>query len=216
MSSSYQAFAFHTSDSLQPGPYTLVFAMNPSDSAAIVGSCGKRLIDTISFFVAPPPPVLVGPSDSIYGANATYNVLNYQYLDSASFSITNGTVVTWQPDYSQFDIAWGPVNGPGEFTLIGFANGGSDTATVTVQINGIGIVECYGDILLFPNPARESVNVLGMPSTATYSITDLSGRKVANGTLEHGKVDVSTLPNGTYVLLLEGPQTLIKKIQIQH
>jgi hypothetical protein len=216
MSSSYQAFAFHTNDSLQPGPYTLVFAMNPSDSASIVGSCGKRLIDTISFFVAPPPPVLVGPSDSIYGANATYNVLNYQYLDSASFSITNGTVVTWQPDYSQFDIAWGPVNGPGEFTLIGFANGGSDTATVTVQINGIGIVECYGDILLFPNPAREYVNVLGMPSTATYSITDLSGRKVANGTLEHGKVDVSTLPNGTYVLLLEGPQTLIKKIQIQH
>ena len=216
MSSSYQAFTFKTSDSLQPGPYTLVFALNPSDSAAITGLCGKRLIDTISFFVAPPPPVLVGPSDSIYGANATYNVVNYQYLDSASFSITNGTVVTWQPDYSQFDIAWGPVNGPGEFILIGYANGNSDTATVTVQINGIGIDESSRNISIFPNPARDHINVVGMENTATYSITDLGGRIVAQGLLESGRIPVSELSNGTYILLLEGAQTQIQKIQIQH
>ena len=216
MSSSYQAFTFKTSDSLQPGPYTLVFALNPSDSAAITGLCGKRLIDTISFFVAPPPPVLVGPSDSIYGANATYNVVNYQYLDSASFSITNGTVVTWQPDYSQFDIAWGPVNGPGEFMLIGYANGNSDTATVTVQINGIGIDESSRNISIFPNPARDHINVVGMENTATYSITDLGGRIVAQGPLESGRIPVSELSNGTYILLLEGAQTQIQKIQIQH
>ena len=216
MSSSYQAFTFKTSDSLQPGPYTLVFALNPSDSAAITGLCGKRLIDTISFFVAPPPPVLVGPSDSIYGANATYNVVNYQYLDSASFSITNGTVVTWQPDYSQFDIAWGPVNGPGEFMLIGYANGNSDTATVTVQINGIGIDESSRNISIFPNPARDHINVIGMENTATYSITDLGGRIVAQGLLESGRIPVSELSNGTYILLLEGAQTQIQKIQIQH
>ena len=214
MSSSYQAFAFHTSDSLQPGPYTLIFALNPSDSASIVGSCGKRLIDTVSFFVAPPPPVLVGPSDSIYGANATYNVMNYQWLDSASFSITNGTVVTWQPDYSQFDIAWGPANATGTFTLIGYANGDSDTATVTVQVNGIGLDESDNTISIFPNPARDFFNVVGMPSTTTYSITDLSGRAVAQGTLANGKVDVSALSNGTYVLLLEVSQTRIQKIQI--
>ena len=216
MSSSYQAFTFKTSDSLQPGPYTLVFALNPLDSAAITGLCGKRLIDTISFFVAPPPPVLVGPSDSIYGANATYNVVNYQYLDSASFSITNGTVVTWQPDYSQFDIAWGPVNGPGEFMLIGYANGNSDTATVTVQINGIGIDESSRNISIFPNPARDHINVVGMENTATYSITDLGGRIVAQGRLESGRIPVSELSNGTYILLLEGAQTQIQKIQIQH
>jgi len=216
MSSSYQAFTFKTSDSLQPGPYTMVFALNPSDSAAITGLCGKRLIDTISFFVAPPPPVLVGPSDSIYGANATYNVVNYQYLDSASFSITNGTVVTWQPDYSQFDIAWGPVNGPGEFMLIGYANGNSDTATVTVQINGIGIDESSRNISIFPNPARDHINVVGMENTATYSITDLGGRIVAQGLLESGRIPVSELSNGTYILLLEGAQTQIQKIQIQH
>jgi len=216
MSSSYQAFTFKTSDSLQPGPYTMVFALNPSDSAAITGLCGKRLIDTISFFVAPPPPVLVGPSDSIYGANATYNVVNYQYLDSASFSITNGTVVTWQPDYSQFDIAWGPVNGPGEFMLIGYANGNSDTATVTVQINGIGIDESSRNISIFPNPAGDHINVVGMENTATYSITDLGGRIVAQGHLESGRIPVSELSNGTYILLLEGAQTQIQKIQIQH
>ena len=216
MSSSYQAFTFKTSDSLQPGPYSLVFALNPSDSSAITGLCGKRLIDTISFFVAPPPPVLVGPSDSIYGANATYNVVNYQYLDSASFSITNGTVVTWQPDYSQFDIAWGPVNGPGEFMLIGYANGNSDTATVTVQINGIGIDESSRNISIFPNPARDHINVVGMENTATYSITDLGGRIVAQGLLESGRIPVSELSNGTYILLLEGAQTQIQKIQIQH
>jgi len=216
MSSSYQAFTFKTSDSLQPGPYTMVFALNPSDSAAITGLCGKRLIDTISFFVAPPPPVLVGPSDSIYGANATYNVVNYQYLDSASFSITNGTVVTWQPDYSQFDIAWGPVNGPGEFMLIGYANGNYDTATVTVQINGIGIDESSRNISIFPNPARDHINVIGMENTATYSITDLGGRIVAQGLLESGRIPVSELSNGTYILLLEGAQTQIQKIQIQH
>ena len=216
MSSSYQAFAFHTADTLQPGPYTMIFAENTTDSMAISGYCGKRLIDTISFFVAPPPPVLVGPTDSIYGANATYNVLNYQWLDSASFSITNGTVVTWQPDYSQFDIAWGPANATGTFTLIGYANGGSDTATVTVEVNGIGIIECFGDLVLYPNPARDLIHIAGALEGTTYTLSDLSGRVMDQGLLDGGRLPVAHLPNGTYVLVLDGPTPWIQRIQILH
>jgi len=216
MSSSYQAFAFHTADTLQPGPYTMLFAENTTDSMAISGYCGKRLIDTISFFVAPPPPVLVGPTDSIYGANATYNVLNYQWLDSASFSITNGTVVTWQPDYSQFDIAWGPANATGTFTLIGYANGGSDTATVTVEVNGIGIIECFGDLVLYPNPARDLIHIAGALEGTTYTLSDLSGRVMDQGLLDGRRLPVAHLPNGTYVLVLDGPTPWIQRIQILH
>lgn len=216
MSSSYQAFAFHTADTLQPGPYTMIFAENVMDSMAISGYCGKRLIDTISFFVAPPPPVLVGPTDSIYGTNATYNVLNYQWLDSASFSITNGTVVTWQPDYSQFDIAWGPANATGTFTLIGYANGGSDTATVTVEVNGIGIIECFGDLVLYPNPARDLIHIAGALEGTTYTLSDLSGRVMDRGLLDGGRLPVAHLPNGTYVLVLDGTTPWIQRIQILH
>jgi hypothetical protein len=55
-----------------------------------------------------------------------------------------------------------------------------------------------------------------MENTATYSITDLGGRIVAQGLLESGRIPVSELSNGTYILLLEGAQTQIQKIQIQH
>jgi len=216
MSSNYQAFAFHTADTMQPGPYTMIFSENVLDSMAINGYCGKRLIDTISFFVAPPPPVLVGPSDSIYGANATYNVLNYQWLDSASFSITNGTVVTWQPDYSLFDIAWGPANATGTFTLIGYANGDSDTATVTVEVNGIGIIECFGDLALYPNPARDLIHIAGSLEGTTYTLSDLSGRVMDQGLLEGGRLPVAHLPNGTYILVLDGATPWVQRVQILH
>ena len=216
MNSSYQAFAFHTADTLQPGPYTMVFKENAIDSMAITGYCGRRLIDTVAFFVAPPPPVLVGPTDSIYGAYATYNVLNYQWLDSATFSITNGTVVTWQPDYSQFDITWGPANATGTFTLIGYANGQSDTAAVTVEVNGIGITECFEDFVLYPNPAHRIIHITGVLEGTAYVLTDLSGRMMDQGLLENRSLPVGHLPNGTYILVIEGSTPQVQRIQILH
>ena len=108
LTSAYDAFKLHTSDSLMPGPWTLVFAYS-ADSSALTGMCDSKLIDTISFFVAPPPPVLVGPSDSIYAsANTTYTLTNYQYVDSISYALSNATLISSAPDFSSFEIQWGP------------------------------------------------------------------------------------------------------------
>ncbi|MDP4198334.1 MAG: T9SS type A sorting domain-containing protein [Bacteroidota bacterium] len=65
-------------------------------------------------------------------------------------------------------------------------------------------VEQAGDVgsgILVPNPANTFVSIRNSkPSDAPIVIYDLLGRMVLQGTSKHGTVDVSTLPEGTYVI----------------
>lgn len=50
---------------------------------------------------------------------------------------------------------------------------------------------------IYPNPANEFLNVTA-PKGNTYTITDMSGRQVAIGTVDAEKIDISGLDNGAY------------------
>jgi hypothetical protein len=187
---------------------------------SIVGHCAEKLIDTISFFVAPPPPILVGPSDSIYASqNMTYSLTNYQYLDSASFSIWNGSVVYSAPDFSQFEIQWGPSNGNASFSVYAYSNGNSDTASVEVTIFGIGIDEDHLPFSIYPNPASEYIVIDATTSHQPdqYIITNMTGERIENGKLNGTQIWVNHLAAGTYFLQLRNTssaESWFYKIQI--
>ena len=87
---------------------------------------------------------------------------------------------------------------------------------MTVEVNGIGIIECFGDLVLYPNPARDLIHIAGALEGTTYTLSDLSGRVMDKGLLEGRRLPVAHLPNGTYVLVLDGPTPWIQRIQIQH
>lgn len=207
LTATYNAFIFSLSDSLSPGLWTLIGALN-TDSMALKGSCNKPLIDTISFFVAPPPPVLVGPSDSIYAsANTTYTLTNYQYVDSISYALSNATLISSAPDFSSFEIQWGPANGPAAFTVYAYNGGIADTAAIDVTIHGIGINELDGSVVLYPNPAEDVIYLSGVPAHTTFELRNTTGQLLRTGTAED-RIDLRTLPSGTLLLTLKNQQTI--------
>lgn len=206
LNNSYDSFKLHLSDSLSPGLWTLISSMN-LDSLAVSGLCNAMLLDTISFFVAPPSPVILGPTDSIYGNVATYTILNTQYLDSASYFLTNGTVNSYQPNFSSFDITWTPTLGSsGDFTFIGYSNGIGDTATISVTVYGIGIPEQTQAILLYPNPTEQFLHIHGYTATATYEIFAMDGQLLQQGPL-NSIINIIDLSKGAYVLSIQSKST---------
>ena len=207
LTATYNAFIFSLSDSLSPGLWTLIGALN-TDSMALRGSCNKPLIDTISFFVTPPPPVLVGPSDSIYApANTTYTMTNYQYVDSISYALSNATLISSAPDFSSFEIQWGPTNGPAAFTVYAYNGGIADTAAIDVTIHGIGINELDGSVVLYPNPAEDVIYLSGVPAHTTFELRNTTGQLLRTGTAED-RIDLRTLPSGTLLLTLKNQRTI--------
>ncbi|MDC1537785.1 T9SS type A sorting domain-containing protein [Schleiferiaceae bacterium] len=207
LTATYNAFIFSLSDSLSPGLWTLIGALN-TDSMALKGSCNKPLIDTISFFVTPPPPVLVGPSDSIYAsANTTYTLTNYQYVDSISYALSNATLISSAPDFSSFEIQWGPTNGPAAFTVYSYNGGIADTAAIDVTIHGIGINELDGSVVLYPNPAEDVIYLSGVPVHTTFELRNNTGQLLRTGTAED-RIDLRTLPSGTLLLTLKNQRTI--------
>ena len=205
--STYNAFKLHTSDSLMPGPWTLIFAYN-ADSSALTGMCDSKLIDTISFFVAPPLPVLVGPSDSIYGSGTTtYTMTNYQYVDSISYALSNATLISSAPDFSSFDVQWGPANGTASFAVYAYNGGIADTAAIDVTIHGIGINELDGSLRLYPNPAEDFIYFSDAPVNTTFELHNTTGQLLSAGTLTE-RIDLRGVPSGTLLLTLKNQRTI--------
>jgi len=207
LSASYNAFSLNLSDSLTPGLWTLIGAFN-TDSMAITGTCDKPLIDTISFFVTPPPPALVGPADSVYApANITYTMTNYQYVDSISYALSNATLISSAPDFSSFEVQWGPANGAASFVVYAYNGGIADTAAIDVTIYGIGIDERDGLLKLYPNPAEDFIYFSGAAANTTFELHNTTGQLLRAGTLTE-RIDLSGMPSGTLLLTLKNQRTI--------
>jgi hypothetical protein len=207
LSASYNAFSLNLSDSLTPGLWTLIGSLN-ADSMAITGTCDKQLIDTINFFVSPPPPALVGPTDSVYApSNTTYTMTNYQYVDSISYALSNATLISSAPDFSSFELQWGPANGTASFAVYAYNGGIADTAAIDVTIYGIGIDELDGSLELYPNPAEDFIYFIGAPLNTTFELHNTTGQLLRAGTLTE-RIDLHGVPSGTLLLTLKNQRTI--------
>lgn len=110
-------------------------------------------------------------------------------------------------------------------TLHAFVNGqpqlylkGKRNYTVKI-VNGTAVeaIESSEEIRVFPNPARDYVEISApcIPQETSIILFDLSGKIVMKNSLSagHGRMDVSRLPNGAYILKVDGYTT---KINIVH
>lgn len=62
-----------------------------------------------------------------------------------------------------------------------------------------------GELPMSPNPCSTILHIGGAPGTTPYSIIDTSGRVVGTGVLSTAhELDVSGLPNGSYVVRVDG------------
>ena len=87
------------------------------------------------------------------------------------------------------------------------------------QLNGCSTSEIINistkTIQLFPNPFKESINLVSNTPIKSIQIIDLSGRLVKNILHHHGNViPLETLENGNYLIkLISDKETIVKKIQ---
>ena len=64
---------------------------NDVGSNSITGECGNLLVDSIEFYVVPPPIRLFGDTGSVtVGQISTYSIVNSEHYDSLTFNIING------------------------------------------------------------------------------------------------------------------------------
>jgi subtilisin family serine protease len=82
-------------------------------------------------------------------------------------------------------------------------------ATLEASFSALASIEEGGNFeagpVIYPNPAFDYVNVSGLDlvvGAAAFEVLDMNGRRVFSGTLSGGRVDVSTLEAGVYVLLV--------------
>ncbi|MEO8591397.1 MAG: T9SS type A sorting domain-containing protein [Flavobacteriales bacterium] len=75
-------------------------------------------------------------------------------------------------------------------------------AQLADEANGIGEIE-RPHCTLYPDPARDHVQARGFTGRCTYTVLNEQGRSVlSGGTSAEQPIDISALPNGSYVLSL--------------
>ena len=150
----------------------------------------------------------MGLSDSIYApTNTTYTLTNYPYVDSISYALSNATLISSAPDFSSFEVQWGPANGAASFTVFTYNGGIADTAAIDVTIYGIGIDELDGSVILYPNPTEEFVYIKGAPTSTLFELRTVTGELVLTGSVSD-RIDLSGVPSGTLILTLRNQYTM--------
>lgn len=61
-----------------------------------------------------------------------------------------------------------------------------------------------GSISIYPNPAHDKIQVIGAKTNDIIRIFNLQGKMTSTNRLTHGFVDVSELPQGMYLLIIQG------------
>lgn len=74
--------------------------------------------------------------------------------------------------------------------------------TGNLATNESGAVKNNG-IQIYPNPATDFLNVTKVSDKATYKIYSAAGQLVGNGNISNGRINVSSLIKGAYVISIE-------------
>jgi hypothetical protein len=81
-----------------------------------------------------------------------------------------------------------------------------DTVTVTVSGVGIGENGWEGKIKVYPNPAKDILNIEGLPDNATAEIYSINGKLLLNEAINNQQIDIRSLAYGMYFIKLSSAQ----------
>lgn len=70
-------------------------------------------------------------------------------------------------------------------------------------VDDVGIqVKSTHKLNIYPNPCSTFITVQGINESAAYSIVDSQGRVISSGLIESDKIEVATISNGVYYLII--------------
>ncbi|MDP3930035.1 MAG: LamG-like jellyroll fold domain-containing protein, partial [Bacteroidota bacterium] len=98
------------------------------------------------------------------------------------------------------------------------AVGCKDSIIFTINQPSVGLKEQEGfHFQMFPNPAQNSVNIIGLPLGSNIRLVDLHGKEILKQLVEQAEINIETneLANGVYVVWVEnGNQVESRKLVI--
>ena len=152
----------------------------------------------------------IGGYDALQEINITGNNIEgeiFLTVNSKSFKVnpevlpsTGGKVkVLYSPTVIGTEEAELTVTAEGAKTLVIKLNG---TANAPSSIYDTERSE-FEEISIYPNPVIDIANVIGTVSDATFCIYSVEGKMVKAGRLAVSKADVTELPQGIYIMVVE-------------
>lgn len=165
-----------------------------------------------------------GTGWDLMGSGFCDNVLCYTAVTSSNI-FADHTVQksdAYNSGYEDFKMVFNAASGPatGSYAWVRViaqdtVSGSSKTLTYIAYASSTGVTTTSStdDIVLFPNPAREAVNVIfdGRAGVKTIAIYNLIGKLVSpvyrpSGTNNSAKIDINEMPAGVYFIRLMNAQ----------
>lgn len=205
----------------RPDTICIIAASSPFTSgASTTGADGSVLwVDSFGVSFTPTPNVIpFANNDTVVtykNTPLTISTLlgNDGDCDGGSLSIVSTTIpLHGSNTNTASSVTYTPTTGyvgNDIFTYnISDGSGGSAVAFVVVNVlNNVGIDDqSAASISLYPNPANNMIQILGMKNNTSYMINDLSGKTILQGIVENNNnsIDISSLNNGSYIIKVDG------------
>ncbi len=132
--------------------------------------------------------IFTSPSNMVTPVSGTFSVPANAYTDK---KVIMRVVMAYEDQ---------PENG-----CNGFAYGEIEDYPVQIQL-ALGTSDVSNpnnDIQIYPNPAVDILNVTKVSDKAVYKIYNTAGQLVGNGNINDGKINVSSLVKGGYVITID-------------
>ena len=173
--------------------------------------------------------VPAGKIDAYFGAINCADINKANYKEAYTVTITGGTASsTFDIPGTIIDITADAPDAGEEFktwsaTGVTLGSNTSATTTFTMPTNDVSITATFGtntgindiqgadDIIIYPNPTADFIQVKGLSESVSFNIINSLGQTVKSG-LYNGSIGVNDLPAGIYFFSIAGKtKTFIKK-----
>ncbi|MBQ9586542.1 MAG: T9SS type A sorting domain-containing protein, partial [Bacteroidales bacterium] len=158
------------------------------------------------------------------GGTPTYQTVNAAGCDSTvtlnltiNYSTTTHDTLVVGSDLLPYNYGGMSIDSAGDYTLALTTTEGCDsTVLLNVQVTVVGIddVTSVDAISIYPNPTNGNVTIVA-EKVLHVEVLDMVGRKVASFD-DANTIDISTLPDGNYILRITTPHGIaVRKVTKQ-
>ena len=138
-----------------------------------------------------------------YGELGTYDIIIKKVSDNSTlFEYSNNSIRMWKTDADFIRPKWGIYRSllfsddlRDEEVL--FANFSIDEIPLILSTE---IKNPTLDLQIYPNPTKNSLQVIGVSQELSFIILNASGEKILEGKTENNHITLSNLPNGVYFI----------------
>lgn len=126
---------------------------------------------------------------------------------TGSFTVPQ-SAVTGQPMRMRILLLYGgPDNAGGSLTdpcgMFSYGEAEDYNVVATSTLGASDVVIKNNGIQLYPNPANDVLKITKVSDQATYKIYSITGQLVDSGNINNGKISISTLVKGGYVITVD-------------